>query len=315
MKNLIKNTTTFAMLLFIILLALRGLDVVAQKSPPEFSIYANGGISTYCFQPTTKGVSFKGYSTDNQPGFKVNSSIGFSSDLGIGFTGFFSQQVGIHTGAGFGLLNVKSRLNLYNITPDLDDNYSGKKYDLHTMLINYTEIHKIMFVTIPVMLQFQTKQKQYWDWTKTKRVGFYALGGLKVHFLFNNRYESGVDSLYNAAYFTEWKNWAGTQKFVGFGSFNGSSSVGKLDFGVLVSLALEAGVKWRIDKNIFVYTGAFFDCGLYDPFKKDSRQDYKKFIQQEDLKDLPLLRFSDRVNLMVVGIKVRFAFSKQQSPY
>jgi hypothetical protein len=300
MKKIMKITTIFAMQLFTIIFVLSSLHVAAQKkAAPEFAIYANGGVSTYCFQPIVKG----------------SISLGYSSDFGIGFTGFFSQQVGIHTSAGFGFFNVKSKLDLYHITPGLYDK-NGILFDLHTKLIGYTEIHKTMFVSIPVMLQFQTKQKQYWNWTRTQKAGFYAQAGVKVHLMFNNQYEVNVEQLSNAGYYPEYDNWAATQMFADFGVFDkGYSAAGKLDFGVLVLFASEIGVKWRIDNNLFVYTGAFFDCGLNNPIK-DSRQPYGNFIYERDLlNNLTLLNFSDRINLMTAGIKLRIAFSRNQRPY
>ena len=299
MKKIMKRTTIFATPLFIMLFALNSLHVLAQrKAPPEFSIYAEDGISTYCYQPRIKGAS----------------SLGNSFDFGFGFTGFFSQQVGIHISAGFGLLNVKSKLDLNYLTLNLEDD-NHEPFELHTKLIGYNELHKTMFVSIPVMLQFQTKQKQYWSWTRTQKAGFYAQAGIKINLLFNNQYETSIDTLFNAGYYTRLNNWAATQYFAGLGKFdkipNGS---GNLDFGVMVLFSCEAGVKWRIDNNIFVYTGAFFDCALHDPFK-DSRRDDIDYSLPLEIKEIPLLKCADKVNLMVVGIKVRFAFSRNQRPY
>ena len=311
--------------LLLIIFVLSTLTVAAQrKAPPEFSIYADGGIATYWFHqlqlPAVVGTQSKGYATDfgaqfHQSTTKRGSSIGYSSDFGIGFTGFFSQQVGIHTSAGFGLLNVKSKRDLSHIVLDIKDDQNDLTYELHSKLTGYTEIHKTMYVSIPVMLQFQTRQKQYWNWSRSQKAGFYAQAGIKVHLLFNNKYEASVDSLFNAAYMPEFNNWAATQKFAGFGGFDeGYSSSGKLDFGVLVLFACETGVKWRIDNNLFVYTGVFFDCGLNDPIK-DQRQPYENFNSEHQLADLTLLRFADKINLMVVGIKVRFAFTRPQRNY
>jgi hypothetical protein len=299
MKKIIKQQTSFATSLFIILFAFNYLQLTAQKAPHEFSIFADGGISSYCFQPRVKGTL----------------SIGYSSSLGIGFSGFFGQRFGIHTSAGFGVLNVKSTLDLYHVTPNLKDE-NDEKFDLHTTLINYTEIHKTLFVSIPVMLHFQTRQKQYWNWSRTQKAGFYAMGGVKLHLLFNNQFEASVETLSNTGYYPEYDNWAGTQNFTeyGFGKFPGNGTAGKLDFGLLAFFTCEAGVKWRIDNNIFVYTGVFFDCGLNDPIK-DSRQPYEHYITKKRLTNLTLLKFSDRTNLIVTGVKLRFAFSKNQKPY
>jgi hypothetical protein len=301
MKKITKQTTPFATSLLIMLFALNNGQLLAQKAPHEFSVYADGGVSTYCFQPRIKG----------------SLSLGYSSDFGVGFSGFFGQRFGIHTSAGFGLLNVKSTLDLYHLTPNRTDE-NGETFDLHTTLVGYTEIHKTMFVTIPVMLHFQTRQRQYWNWSKTQKAGFYAMGGVKVHFLFNNKYEASVGTLSNAGYYPEYDNWAATQLFsepeFGEYHFNGAPVAGKLDFGVMVLFACEAGVKWRIDNNIFVYTGAFFDCALNDPIR-DSRQPYELFTKRKQFDNLTLLNFSNRTNLMVAGIKVRFAFSRNQRHY
>jgi len=315
--------TKTATKLFIILFALSTLQVTAQKKAAhEFSIYADGGIATYLFYPLNSNFSPTNYNSIYEARSKVNTSVGFSSDFGVGFTGFLSHQVGIHTSVGFGLYNVKTRANLYTLRTGLYDSNNNEYFDLHTLVTDYTEIHKTMFVTIPLMIQFQQRQKQYWDWTRSQKAGFYAMGGIRVHFLFNNKYESGIMALDNAAYLTEYKNWAATQMFVGLGHFEGQngapmiSSSGKLDFGVMAMFALETGVKWRVDNNIFVYTGVFFDCGLNDPIR-DKRQPYEDldYTSNNRLENFSVMNFSERVNLMVVGVKVRVAFSRRQRGY
>jgi hypothetical protein len=315
MKKIMIKPGIIATKLFAILFIFGNLHISAQRKPPhEFFVYADGGISFYSFQPSTKDVSFTEFKKDNVPGFKTKSSLGFSSDLGAGFTGFLSHQIGIQTGVGFGLTNVKSKLDSYTIIPDFKDQQYDEDYDQHSIFLNYAEVYKTMFVTIPLMLQFQTKQKQYWNWTRTQKAGFYALGGIKLHFLFSNKYECSVDSLFNAAYFPQYDNWAATQKFAGLGLLDGGMNTGKLDFGVMVLFTCEAGVKWRVDNNIFVYTGAFFDCALNDPMK-ENRKLRENYTTSEKLKGLSLIKVSERVNLMTVGIKVRIAFVKSQRPY
>lgn len=305
MKKIIIKTTNTTLTLCLIFCVLSSSYVMAQKkSPPEFSLHAGAALATYAFKSAPKEAS----------------SLGYSSDFGVGFTGFFSQQLGIHVGASFGFFNVKSKVSkLQTLTPALyDDEHPNLRYDLYTTLSGYNDIHKTLFVNIPVMLQFQTKQRQYFSWKNTQKAGFYAAGGVKVFFLFNNKYEARVASLYNAAYYPQLDNWADTQEFKGFGTFNNSGRgfdvTGNLDFGILVALALEAGVKWRIDNHIFIYTGAFFDCALNDPIK-DSRKPHENYIHPNDLSDLTILKYANKANLMTVGVKLRFAFTRPQRAY
>ncbi|MCL2289248.1 MAG: outer membrane beta-barrel protein [Bacteroidetes bacterium] len=289
----IKKTANAAMKFFIILFVFTNLNVLAQKNTSlEFSAHLGGGFDAFLFKPSSKDIS----------------SAGYGGEIGGGFAGFFSPQVGIYIGAGFNMANIKSKVTgLKHVTNELIDPDHPYTYNLHTTLNGYSELQKMMFINIPVMFQFQTKHKQYWNWKQNKNVGFYLMGGVKLFLLVSNKYDVSVASLYNAAYYPELDNWADTQTFKGFGLFDGNSTSGKLDFGLMATLALETGVKWRIDKNVFLYTGVYFDYGLNDPFK-DSREPHSNFISQKHLENLTLLKFADKVNLMAVGIKVRFAF-------
>ncbi|MDR2972746.1 MAG: hypothetical protein LBU83_12620 [Bacteroidales bacterium] len=284
--------------LLLLLFALSSFAVMAQRAPAEISVSAAGGISTYCFQPLPK----------------KSSSLGYTTDFGVGFTGFFSQQLGVHVGVDFGLFNVKSTVpNIYSYTPGLYDE-NDSLCNLHSYLNGYAEIHKSLFLNIPVMFIFQTKQKQSWSWKQDQKAAFYAMCGVKVLFLFDNKYEASVKTLRNEAYYPGMDNWATTQLFAGYGNFKGYANKGKMEFGVVAMLAVEMGVKWRIENNMCIYTGAFFDCGLNDPIK-DSRQSSGNYTDPESLKDLSILKVANKNYLMAVGIKLRLAFSKRLRPY
>jgi hypothetical protein len=273
----------------------------ANKPAHEFSAYASGGFANYHFKGSPKKTS----------------SVGFGTDIGFGFTGFVGHQVGFHAGAGFGLYNIRSKTpDLQSITSPLFDHEYGLSYDLHSTLMGYTEIYKTMYVSIPVMFQFQTRQKQYLNWRRSQKAGFYAQGGIKVLFLIENKFETRLDTMQNWAYYPNEKNWAKTQKFKGFGSFEGTTNAGNMNFGVMVMASLEVGVKWRVTSNFFIYTGGFFDCALNDPMK-DNREPYQKYHDplRGDLEHIPLLSFMEKANLMSVGVKLRFAFTRYQRPY
>jgi hypothetical protein len=291
MKKLPIKTACFFMIFVMILLAISSLQVSAQKTPHEFSISGGIGFSTFCIQPPVKKAT----------------STGFSADVALGFTGFMSPQWGVHLGLGWGLYNVNTKIKkLTTIIPDLVDknNYA---FDLHSTLNNYKETQKTMFLYVPVMLQFQTKTAPTSSLGKAKKAAFYAMAGVKTLMLFNNKYELDVESLRNAAYYPEFDNWAATQIFAGLSTFDGNKIDGKFKLSVLVMLALETGVKWQIGNTVYLYTGVYFDCGLNDPSKK-LRKPFDYYTSPEQLKELTLLKFADKMNLMTVGIRLRFAF-------
>jgi len=279
------------MTLLIMIYTIFSINVFAQKTLPEFSVYGGGGFSFFAYHPNLRNAS----------------SGGFSADAGAGFTFFLHQQWGIHVGTGFGLYNVNVKVkSLQTITPGQED-CDANLYDLHTTLNNYSEIHKSMFLNVPLMVQFQTKQYHSKDWKKNNKPGFYAMGGIKTLFLLKNSYSSKIISLSNAAYYPEFDNWIATLPALGLGTFDGKSSEETSKFGTLVMFALEAGTKWQIGDDLFLYTGAFFDCGLNDPIK-GNRKPYSNYTDIESLSGFSIVMFADRINLMTVGIKLRLAF-------
>jgi len=159
-----------------------------------------------------------------------------------------------------------------------------------------------------LMVQFQTTSNMPTQRKKGAKPQFYAMAGPKMLVLFNNNYEAKLKSLYNAAYYPEFDNWADTQIFAGLSSFNGNKVGGKFKLNILVMLAFEAGVKWHIGKKTALYTGAFFDCGLNDN-SKTVRKPFEHYIYAENLKDFTLLKFTNKINLMTIGVRVRLAFS------
>jgi hypothetical protein len=265
------------------------LPVSAQKPSNEFSIYGGGGA------PVILSSSA--------------SSSGFGGDIGLGFTTFLGQQVAVHVGAGLGLSNVTIKAdNLKTITPGLiDDDNNGYLYDLHTTLSGYSEVQKATFLNIPVMLQFQPKQERLQGYYVKRTLSFYAMGGAKLLFWHQTKYESSVATLSNAAYYPKFKNWTTTQKFAGLGTFDGNSTTGNFKLGLLTVLTLEAGMKWQIDEKFFLYTGAYLDYGLNDP-AKNQRKPLGSYTAAEQLTDLTLLAFADKINLMTVGVKLRLAY-------
>jgi hypothetical protein len=260
----------------------------AQRSPAEYSIFGGGGVSFFGYQSPIKKVT----------------SLGYNFDIGVGFTGFVSEMCGFHVGAGFGMYNVKAKVgDLKLFTPGLIDT-NEYPFDLTTNLLGYSEIHKTMFLNLPVMFQFQTKHRQMRGVTKN----FYAMAGVKFLMLLNRTYDLQVTKFYHIAYYPEFDNYAATQTFAGLGFFDGKKANDKFNVEFLPMFAFETGVKWEVGKNLLLYTGAYFDCGLTDPTLKDR----KPLDEYDPSKPLSLVAFYEKSFLINVGIKVRLAFYKSK---
>jgi hypothetical protein len=282
---MMKRKINIVFLIFI-LFNVNSLDIFAQREPVEFSIFGGGGLSFFGYQTPLNKVS----------------SIGYNFDIGVGFTGFVSQMCGFHVGVGLGAFNVKANAGDFKIfMPGLTD-INDYPYELNTTLIKYSETHKTMFLNIPLMFQFQTKQGR----TRGDTKRFYAMAGAKLLMLFNRTADVRITTIYNAAYYPEFDNWAATQKFAGLGEFSGKKSNEKLKVDFLPMFAFETGIKWYLGKTIILYTGVYFDCGLTDPTKNN-----RKPVNEYNAMEQPqLLAFYKKSFLMDTGIKLRLAFYK-----
>ena len=305
MKKLVLFFTFFA-------IAISALQVSA-KPPREFSIYGGGGYSFFLYQRlngTSNADFYAPPETMKTPLLMAQGihSGGFSGDLGVGYTGFVSSYVGFHVGLGFNISHVGTNVDSLKLfTPDLIDS-NNRRFNLYSVLSGYNEMHRMACLSIPLMLQFQImkNQNQMWDKRSNLNYGFYSMIGVKLNVLLSNSYDSEIAALYNQAYYPDLDNWAATQRFAGLGRFKGNSGNGNIGY-VHAMFAFEAGMKWRIASNMFLYAGAYLDYGLNDP-TKNNRTSASNYIFPNDVQEFKLLTFAGRANLMTVGVKVRLAF-------
>jgi hypothetical protein len=308
--NKLKNLSVKLIAILFIMSSLQ----VSAKTPYEFSVYGGGGYSFFLFRPYSDKVpvpntTTRPVSVNLQSAVSGTSSSGASGDLGVGFTGFVAPQFGLHVGLGLGFYNIGVKVETLNVFKEglIDEN--GLYYDLHTTLSNYNEKHRTFVLSIPFMLHFQSAPNQT-SWSRRSSnlaQGFYAKAGMKLNILLSNTYESSVAKGFNTAYYIEKENWAATQEFAGLGTFKGKSANGS--FGYVQALfSFEAGMKWNIGDDRYVYTGAYLDYGLNDPSKdnRTSMNDHD-YIDPKSL-DLSLMGFAEKTHLMTIGIKLRMAF-------
>ena len=297
-----KLTITFATLF-----AVMSMQLSAQETTHEFSVHAGGGLSSLSYKLS-----------------EGSRSGGFGGDFGVGYTFLQVKERavetgrvsylnwGIHSGIGLGLYNAKTNLdNTKTVIKDLDDGDDYfSAFDLRTTLSDYNETQKTMFLNIPVMGLFQLDQ-------------FYAMGGVKVGIPLNGKYSVNNPTITNKAWYPGLQNEIDAPRFRGLGKFDDKNFNGTLDLGIAVMLSLEAGMKWNIADNISLYTGAYFDYGLNNVDKSSKKPFVNYTMERNNTADFTTnsvlasysdssnkTTFTDKVNVMAVGIKVRVALAK-----
>ncbi|GAP72416.1 hypothetical protein SAMD00024442_31_1 [Candidatus Symbiothrix dinenymphae] len=200
-------------------------------------------------------------------------------DVGVGYTYFFTKQLGVSTGASVAHFNSKYTATIeesYPVTPGTFDGTSGlyepgfSITDYNYTAHDYTETQQLILLTIPVLLHFETNVI-----TNGK---FYAKGGVKFGFPFPSgfplssdpTYKGNIDKLVASGKLTD-GNTIEAPKYMGFGTFSNLGNEGiikgdsiRVEQGTTIFASLEMGIKWEFSNKWSLYTGAYIDidCGL-----------------------------------------------------
>ena len=287
---------------FLFFAAISSTYISAQDIAHEFSSYFGGGLGSLRY---------------TLPVGDISSGIG--GDFGIGYTLFrLNSNVaetgtiqhskwGIHTGIGFSLYNAKTTIDNNQtpiVTASLKD-YDGDDFDMRTTLFGYKETQRALFLNIPVMGQYHINR-------------YYFMGGLKFGIPISGKFSPQYDAsnsrqIFNEGYYPAYGSTLDKPKFAGYGEFSGNGfSDDPIKFNASVMLALEAGINWRINTNLTLYAGAYFDAGLNN-IAKNADQPFMNFTPgNEDnfTTNSVLSSFEDKVRTMAVGVKVRIGYSR-----
>ncbi|MDR3184473.1 MAG: PorT family protein [Prevotellaceae bacterium] len=269
-----------------------------QRDQHELSVYGIFG-----------SAALWGRYTGNISGSE-NSFDKLSGGGGVGYTFFFHPQWGITTGAEVFPFSaivqaqkiVESSSGTYSYGGDTEPLY------FNSVLADYEETQRATYIHIPLLLQFQTEGYHK----------FYVTAGAKVGFAISGNYEAAATSLTTSGHFPE-----SAQTFTGM-SHRGFISVpkpvwtGTLDFGLNVSLSVEAGTRWATGAHTAFYTGFYLDCGLLNvvPEKTAGLVHYQPDKPGELIYNSILAArepatgtvYVEKLNLFSMGIKMRLTF-------
>lgn len=282
----------------------------------EFSIHAGGGLSSLWNYSPNVG--------------DYESSIGY--DVGVGYTFFFTPKWAISSGVSAAFFTSKYAYD----QPAFGDNYETNdgKMDFYFSytIKGYTETQQILFLTIPLMVHFETRA------TATSK--FYTAFGGKVGIPLGSNYKNSINELVtryresSPSYESDEAGYFYGPKFMGFGTFNPSEvpgstgSIKPLQTAFFASA--EVGMKWALSNEWSLYTGVYIDYGLNHissiPAEDKSQLiTYKVPIDDPDVdytydpasmllaKKADNTPFVDKVAPVSTGIRLTLAFKKMPS--
>ena len=293
-----KNTRIIIISLYALLMC---LTVKAQEDYPkhEFSVGGFAGIMSL------KHDLEQGTSSDK-----------LSGGIGLGYTYFFSKNIGLATGLDFAFYNQDIKLGEVSGSHQAFDLEVREDFEFRYNLKDYTEQQSAFYLNIPIMMHYQ--------FAETENMIFYAAAGGKIGLPINGKYKSITGNLKTEGYYPHNKDLIDDVPFRGFGEFPVSANEDKIKYKMSVSLAFETGVKWKLSNEMFLYTGVFVDYGLNDIKKEDMGRKplvqynplnpedhvYSGILSSSNEKEGQENTFVKKINTMGYGLKVRLAFGK-----
>lgn len=241
---------------------------------------------------------------------KPEGSIG--AGFGVGYTYFFSEKIGIGSGLEFAFYKATAKLNEVNNSYNTID-IQGKEFLFKSAVSNYEEDQNACLLNIPIMLHAQMPVG------KSK---FYASGGVKIGLPISATYKVKNGTIKNSGYFEFEDEEYFEPEELGFGIFQANETNEDFDLNVAVILSLEAGLKWKLQENLGLYTGVYFDYGLNDigkdertnqfvEYNSKSPRDFRQnsILTSQFITDTKTDSFTNKIIPMSFGVKVRLAFN------
>lgn len=273
-------------------LLLTGMTVLGQKN--EFSLYAGAGMQGLQYDNNYGDVSIK-------PGFQA----------GVGYTRWLYPRWGIRTGLELGYYHTRATLHANAVFTNNEMDSEGEGFEYRVKASGYREDQKVYTVNIPLLLQFQTPARG--------RQQFYALGGAKLGIPFSQTYTTSAGEISASGYYPNLNIEITDLPVHGFGKQAGWSAEGDNDFKLSVSLAAEAGLRFRVSTNSYLYAGAYIDYGLNNIKKMEGSStllsyDPNGLTQSKATGIFALTGATGQVRMIAYGIKVGFAFGSNSTP-
>jgi hypothetical protein len=247
------------------------------------------------------GMSVLNYSLDMN-GYKLDGAGSISGLAGIAYTWNINSRTGIVTGVEIASYGAKT---IYDAI-SLEKTYgTGRnRFDFRYAMNNYVEEQSIVFLVIPVMLQYSVPL------SKTKK--FYVSGGVKAGLPVKSEatiFPGAVNT--SGYYYFENQTYTDLPKYGFFLNQNPGSLKDDIDTNISLAASFESGIQFRLHKNILCYTGAYLDCGLNNIRATEDRD-----LISYQLLNPSVLKFAgvlntphvNNVRILGAGLKVKLAF-------
>ena len=275
------------------------VNMSAQKNGYEIGLCGSAGLSALQF--TTADGSKPSY----------NAGYVFGWDIAVLFTGRWSFRTGVNMASyrsTFSSVLQKTR----NLIPTPDNLPDDSRFYMIAEYNRYEERHEAFYLRFPLMIQYRIPAgaKQH----------FYAAAGVHAGIQTNSACRIHSGDVVTKGYSDYTMQYYEEMPGHGFDTYRNIRSAGKLDFGFVLSGAIETGMMWSINNGMALYTGIFLDYGLNDVRRGSLTKESFVFDEKEGAYMFNSILYSKneekpmtgKVQPLAVGLRLRWSmlFSK-----
>jgi hypothetical protein len=185
-------------------------------------------------------------------------SLNYSFDVGYSY--FFQPQWGIQTGLGLQSFESASTLNTTSGFPDVDAD--GDKYDFRIKYGNWKEQQQLLYVTLPVKLQYMTSIGNSYELVFST--------GLKFALPVIHKYTTEGGTFSTTGYYNKWNLELYDLPQHGFSTF-GDKYSSNLSVRPVIFATADIGSLIAISRFVNLYVGAYVDYGLNNVLKSTDK--------------------------------------------
>jgi hypothetical protein len=254
------------------------LSMGVQTFGSELSIYGGSGLSTF-IKNAKEG----------------NESFWFGGILGFGYTYFSTPSLGFGSGLEMTFYNAEYNLKKYNQPSYTFIDPSAGEMKFHSTIYGYKDEQSVMLLQIPFMLQYLHNYGGKL---------FYATAGTKIGIPLTGKSKVFADSIINSGHgeYTDAEYSSNIYKHRGFGTFPEQKSEKKLPLQTIVLLSAETGIKWKLNEELRLYTGIYFDYGLNSVTKRN----FDRVVEYKN-PDFVFNNLTDEIKPLAIGLKVKIS--------
>lgn len=182
----------------------------------------------------------------------------------VAFSHFFTSKLGLQSGIGIQTLSSVSILNLTENTPAIDSDMDI--YVHNVKFKNWQEKQQVMFVEIPLEGQFKQRISE--------KINMLLTLGAKLSIPVSATYKTTGGEIVTSGYYPQYNIELTDLPNHGFTTITQSFS-GKNKLNLLYSAIAKIGVGYKLTEKIDLHAGAYFNYGLNNILKADTKMLYQ----------------------------------------